>query len=160
MRSLTDRNLLHSLKHGILPSLDLMVALAHFCTRTPSSTPPSSSLPPSEKTSMLLHSPQAPLPQPCKVRNHTGHTGALQADDSLLKGQISTSLTSLSRTIDDYADLAKKELIQAKQEKAYERVKTFRGELGEYRERFAELRQQREDTVRMSDPSRQSRQCP
>ena len=64
-------------------------------------------------------------------------------------GKISASLAFLSRTIDDYADLAKKELIQAKQEKAYERIKTFRGELGEYRERFAELRRQGEETVRV-----------
>ncbi len=65
-----------------------------------------------------------------------------------LAGQISASLTSFSRTIDEYADLAKKELIQTKQEKAYERLKTFREELGDYRERFSELRRQREDNVK------------
>ncbi|KAL9595920.1 MAG: hypothetical protein Q9219_006146 [cf. Caloplaca sp. 3 TL-2023] len=63
-----------------------------------------------------------------------------------LRGQISTSLTSLSRTIDDYSDLAKKELIPTKQEKAYERIKNFRSELLDYRQSFEHLKRDREDS--------------
>lgn len=64
-----------------------------------------------------------------------------------LLGQISASLASFSRTIDDYDGMVKKELVPAKQEKGIERVKNFRAELAEYRERFAGLKNEREETV-------------
>lgn len=62
-------------------------------------------------------------------------------------GQIAASLASLSRTVDDYSALSKKELIPAKQEKAFERAKNFRTELGDYRQQFDSLRKAREDAV-------------
>ena len=65
-----------------------------------------------------------------------------------LQGQISASLTSFARTIDDYAKLAKQEPVQTKQEKAFERVKTFRGELDEYRESYKSVKSANEDVVR------------
>jgi len=64
------------------------------------------------------------------------------------QGQISASLTSFARTIDDYAETAKKELIQTKQEKAHERLKTFRAELQDYRQSFERLKREREGSVR------------
>jgi Golgi SNAP receptor complex protein 2 len=64
-----------------------------------------------------------------------------------LQGQISASLTSFSRTIDDYSKLAKQEPVQTKQEKAFERVKTFRGELDEYRESYKRVKSANEDVV-------------
>lgn len=64
-----------------------------------------------------------------------------------ITGQISASLTSFSRTIDDYSSLSKKELIPAKQEKAFERVKNFRTELADYRLQFDRLRKEREEAV-------------
>lgn len=67
-------------------------------------------------------------------------------------GQISASLTSFSRTIDDYSNLSKRELIAAKQEQAFERVKNFRAELSEYRQQFDHLRRDREDAVRRPIP--------
>ena len=51
--------------------------------------------------------------------------------NAALQGQLSASLTSFSRVIDDYAKLAKQEPIQTKQEKAFERVKKVRAELDE-----------------------------
>ncbi|KAF7122096.1 hypothetical protein CNMCM5793_000051 [Aspergillus hiratsukae] len=60
-------------------------------------------------------------------------------------GQIAASLASLSRTIDDYSALSKKELIPEKQEKAFERVKNFRAELADYRTHFDQLRKEREE---------------
>ncbi|KAF2472989.1 vesicle transport V-SNARE protein [Lindgomyces ingoldianus] len=57
-----------------------------------------------------------------------------------LQGQINASLTSFSRTIDDYAKLAKQEPIATKQEKAFERLKGFRQELGDYREQFQRIK--------------------
>ncbi|EAU32901.1 conserved hypothetical protein [Aspergillus terreus NIH2624] len=62
-----------------------------------------------------------------------------------LQGQIAASLASLSRTIDDYSALSKKELIPEKQEKAFERVKNFRSELSDYRQHFDQLRKEREE---------------
>lgn len=63
-----------------------------------------------------------------------------------LQGQISASLTSFSRIIDDYSEMAKKELIPAKQEKARERIKNFRTELVDYRQYFDSLKKDREDS--------------
>ncbi|KAI9797480.1 MAG: hypothetical protein M1825_005988 [Sarcosagium campestre] len=73
-------------------------------------------------------------------------SAAPAASSPALQGQISASLTSLSRTVDDYDRMAKQELVAAKQQKAYERVKTFRADLIEYREHFDRLRKEREDT--------------
>jgi Golgi SNAP receptor complex protein 2 len=69
-------------------------------------------------------------------------------------GQISASLTSFSRTIDDYNNMAKRELIPAKQEKAFERVKTFRSEIAEYRQQFEHLKAEREESVSASEEER------
>jgi len=44
--------------------------------------------------------------------------------------------------------MAKKELIPAKQEKAQERMKNFRGELADYRQSLERLKRDREDSVR------------
>ncbi|OCK79713.1 vesicle transport V-SNARE protein [Lepidopterella palustris CBS 459.81] len=62
-----------------------------------------------------------------------------------LLGQINASLTSFSRTIDDYNKLAKQEIVATKQEKAFERLKAFRAELADYREQFSRARQVNED---------------
>ncbi|RMJ23156.1 transport protein BOS1 [Aspergillus sp. HF37] len=67
------------------------------------------------------------------------------ADRNRSPGQIAASLASLSRTVDDYSGLSKKELIPDKQEKAFERVKNFRSELAEYRQLYDRLRGERED---------------
>jgi len=55
-----------------------------------------------------------PLQQPFRVR--TPHRIA----PSLTSGQIQVGLTSFSRTIDDYDSMAKREIIAAKQEKAFQ----------------------------------------
>ncbi|PLB42706.1 putative pyruvate dehydrogenase complex, dihydrolipoamide acetyltransferase component [Aspergillus candidus] len=60
-------------------------------------------------------------------------------------GQIAASLASLSRTVDDYSALSKKELIPEKQQKAFERTKNFRTELTDYRQHFDRLRKAREE---------------
>lgn len=53
----------------------------------------------------------------------------------------------MSRTVDDYSALSKKELIPEKQEKAFGRVKTFRSELVDYRQQFDRLKKEREEAV-------------
>jgi golgi SNAP receptor complex member 2 len=66
-------------------------------------------------------------------------------------GSLSASLTSFSRTIDEYNGLAKQEIVKDKQEKAYDRIKNFRQELSEYREQFNVLKQQRDDAQHSSN---------
>jgi len=66
----------------------------------------------------------------------------------MFTGQLNASLTSFSRTIDEYNQLAKHELSSPKQEKAIVRVKTFRTELAEFREQFDRLKTDREEVVR------------
>ena len=65
-------------------------------------------------------------------------------------GQLAASLSSLSRTVDDYSALSKKELIPEKQEKAFDRIKKFRTELVDYRQQFDRLKKDREDAVRFA----------
>ncbi|PWY90652.1 dihydrolipoamide acetyltransferase component of pyruvate dehydrogenase [Aspergillus heteromorphus CBS 117.55] len=77
----------------------------------------------------------------------SGAVGAFGAVDYFVSktSQIAASLASLSRTVDDYSALSKKELILEKQEKAFDRVKNFRSELADYRQHFDRLRKERED---------------
>lgn len=77
----------------------------------------------------------------------------LEINTSVSTGQIAASLASLSRTVDDYSALSKKELIPEKQQKAFDRVKNFRDELGDYRTQFDRLRKEREDAVRQHPES-------
>ncbi|EFX04344.1 v-snare protein [Grosmannia clavigera kw1407] len=62
-------------------------------------------------------------------------------------GQLSASLTTFSRTVDEYNSLAKQELNPAKQEKAFDRIRNFRTELGEYRTQLESLKSSRDDAV-------------
>ncbi|MCJ1408459.1 protein transport protein bos1 [Ptychographa xylographoides] len=62
-----------------------------------------------------------------------------------LQGQISTTLTSLFRTVDEYSETAKNEPNPVKQEKARERIKIFRAEILEFRQRFEGLKNEREE---------------
>ena len=66
-------------------------------------------------------------------------------------GQISTTLTSFSRTITDYANQSTAELNAAKKEKAQERIKSFKADLAAYREQFDSLKKQREDSISLSN---------
>jgi Golgi SNAP receptor complex protein 2 len=59
-----------------------------------------------------------------------------------LQGQLSASLTSFSRTIDEYASLAKQEPIPEKAEKAQVRIKNFRAELVDFRDQFERVRKE------------------
>ncbi|KAI8391769.1 uncharacterized protein BYT42DRAFT_207926 [Radiomyces spectabilis] len=61
-----------------------------------------------------------------------------------LQGQITASFNSLQRSIDDYDNLAKRELIATKKETAQTRVKTFRQSLQEMKTRFEMIKKQHE----------------
>lgn len=70
-----------------------------------------------------------------------------------LQGQISTTLTSLSRTLDDYQNLSRNEPNQEKKEKAIERLKNFRADLTSYRAQFDQLKREREAAVAANNRS-------
>ena len=68
------------------------------------------------------------------------------------------SLTSLSRTVDDYDNMAKREIIAAKQEKAFSynhplggadfrRVKDFRADILQLRTKFDSLKRLHSESV-------------
>ncbi|CAK7204692.1 Protein transport protein bos1 [Sporothrix eucalyptigena] len=68
-------------------------------------------------------------------------------------GALSASLTAFTRTVDEYNALAKQELNPAKQEKAYDRIRNFQTELGEFRAQFDSLKAAREDAAHQSNRS-------
>lgn len=67
------------------------------------------------------------------------------ANPVALQGQITTSITSFSRTLDDYQRSVTDELVPEKAEKGKERLSNFRTELLDFRSRFAELKHTREE---------------
>jgi hypothetical protein len=95
----------------------------------------------------------------CRVLDHvTGNARyfGLRMETQFIQltvpGQINASLTSFSRTIDEYNKLAKQELVPEKQTKAYDRVKNFRTELSDYRDQFERLRKENDERVRPPEP--------
>ncbi|KDQ53584.1 hypothetical protein JAAARDRAFT_136778 [Jaapia argillacea MUCL 33604] len=84
-------------------------------------------------------------------------TNSIQADlerlrngdsSASLLGQISASLSAMSRTVEDYDSMAKREMIKAKQEKAMMRVQKFRADYSEMRTQFEQLKTQEETQKR------------
>ncbi|KAK3721974.1 Protein transport protein bos1 [Vermiconidia calcicola] len=69
---------------------------------------------------------------------------ASPSSSAALQGQLTTSITSFSRTLDDYQRSVDNELVPDKAEKGKERIGNFRAELLEFRSRFAELKHERE----------------
>ncbi|KAM3423973.1 Protein transport protein BOS1 [Cercospora zeina] len=65
-------------------------------------------------------------------------------NSAALQGQITTLLTSFTRTLDDYQKSLDSELIPEKAEKGRERIANFRSDLLEFKSRFAELKAERE----------------
>lgn len=61
-----------------------------------------------------------------------------------LQGQLTTSITSFTRTLDDYQKNIDVELVPEKAQKGTERIANFRTELLDFRSRFAELKHERE----------------
>ncbi|KAG7120510.1 Protein transport protein bos1 like [Verticillium longisporum] len=66
-------------------------------------------------------------------------------------GSLSASLSSFSKTVDEYNGLARQELVPKKQEEALERVKRFKGDLTDFRSRIDTLKRQREDAAHQNN---------
>jgi Golgi SNAP receptor complex protein 2 len=88
------------------------------------------------------------LRQSASIRKDLDQFADTAAPSPHLQAQLNASLTTFARTVDDYAKLAKQEPVQTKQEKAFERVKTYRAELEEYRDSFKRIKSANEDVVR------------
>ncbi|CDS11968.1 hypothetical protein LRAMOSA04164 [Lichtheimia ramosa] len=61
-----------------------------------------------------------------------------------LQGQITAAFSTLQRSIDDYDNLAKREMVTVKKETALNRVSKFREDLQEMRTRFEGLKKQQQ----------------
>lgn len=57
-----------------------------------------------------------------------------------LQGQLTTTFSAFTKTVEDYEGMARKELVMSKQEKALERVKKFREEEKELKTQFERLK--------------------
>ncbi|PKS06002.1 hypothetical protein jhhlp_007835 [Lomentospora prolificans] len=68
-------------------------------------------------------------------------------------GNVSASLASFSKSIDDYNALARQELVPKKQEEAYERVRRFRDDLADFRARVDTVRREREEVAQQTNRS-------
>lgn len=75
---------------------------------------------------------------------------AVQAKDQPLTpsdiGNVSASLASFSKALDEYSNLARQEIVPKKQEEAFERVKRFRQDLNECRSQVDTLKKTREES--------------
>ncbi|KAH6889385.1 hypothetical protein B0T10DRAFT_529375 [Thelonectria olida] len=60
-------------------------------------------------------------------------------------GNVSASLASFSKTLDEYQSLARQEIVPKKQEEAFERVKRFREDLSDFRTQVDSLKKTREE---------------
>ncbi|GAA5848825.1 hypothetical protein JCM8547_006357 [Rhodosporidiobolus lusitaniae] len=61
---------------------------------------------------------------------------ASPASTSALHGQINAALAALDRTIDDYDQMARREIVEVKKEKALQRVAKFRDEYAQLRREY------------------------
>ncbi|RDA92690.1 hypothetical protein CP533_3709 [Ophiocordyceps camponoti-saundersi (nom. inval.)] len=60
-------------------------------------------------------------------------------------GNVSASLATFSKTLDEYQQLARQELIQKKQEEAFERIKKFRLDLSDFRSQIDAIKKARDE---------------
>lgn len=61
-------------------------------------------------------------------------------------GKVSASLSTFTKTLDEYHNIARQEIVPKKQEEAFERVKKFRDDLSDFRAQVDSLKKAREDT--------------
>ncbi|KAF4966239.1 hypothetical protein FSARC_6038 [Fusarium sarcochroum] len=66
-------------------------------------------------------------------------------------GNVSASIASFTKTLDEYQSLARQEIVPKKQEEAFERVKRFREDLSDFRTQVDSLKKTREDAQYQSN---------
>ncbi|BGO97429.1 Synaptobrevin [Rhodotorula toruloides ATCC 204091] len=75
------------------------------------------------------------------------------ASAASLNGQINASLAALDRTVDDYEAMARREIVEAKKEKALSRVARFREEYAELRKEYERVKQRGNELKASTDRS-------
>lgn len=78
---------------------------------------------------------------------------AESAPNPALHGQISSSLASFTRTLDDYQRNIDQELVPDKKEQGKERLANFRTDLLDLRSRYAELKHEKEESQQAANRS-------
>ncbi|KPM38025.1 hypothetical protein AK830_g8517 [Neonectria ditissima] len=66
-------------------------------------------------------------------------------------GNVSASISSFTKTLDEYQSIARQEIVPKKQEEAFERVKRFREDLSDFRSQLDSLRKTRDDAQHQSN---------
>ncbi|KAF5003453.1 hypothetical protein FDECE_10003 [Fusarium decemcellulare] len=66
-------------------------------------------------------------------------------------GNVSASIASFTKTLDEYQSLARQEIVPKKQEEAFERVKRFREDLSDFRTQVDSIKKARDDAQHQSN---------
>lgn len=113
---------------------------------THNGTPTATETPPTTTDNSLSQSAlyNSALRQSKSIKADLESFAASPSSNAALHGQLTTSITSFSRTLDDYQRAVDSELVPEKAEKGKERISNFRTELLDFRSRFAELKHERE----------------
>ncbi|KAG6267735.1 hypothetical protein E4U49_007813 [Claviceps purpurea] len=110
-------------------------------TRAITETPPDNNdFPPAQNVQY-----NAALRQSKSLRSDLETLSSKSAPSASDIGNVSASLSSFSKTLNEYSHLARQEIVPRKQEEAFARVKRFRDDLSEFRSQLDGLKQARED---------------
>ncbi|KAF7554647.1 hypothetical protein G7Z17_g2808 [Cylindrodendrum hubeiense] len=66
-------------------------------------------------------------------------------------GNVSASISSFTKTLDEYQSIARQEIVPKKQEEAFERVKKFREDLSDFRTQVDGLKKSRDEAQHQSN---------
>ncbi|PHH83087.1 hypothetical protein CDD82_3622 [Ophiocordyceps australis] len=86
------------------------------------------------------------LRQSKAIRSELSGLSAKGAPTPAEIGNVSASLSSFTKTLDEYSNLSRQEIVPHKQQEAFERVKKFRLDLSEFRSQVDDLKKARDDT--------------
>lgn len=93
------------------------------------------------------------LRQSKSIRSDLASLTSTPGPNPALQGQITTSLTSFARTLDDYQRSVDVELVPEKATKGADRIAAFRADLLDFRAQFAELKHTKEEQGHAADRS-------
>ena len=93
------------------------------------------------------------LRQSKAIRNELSTLSSKQNPSPAEVGNVSASLASFSKTVDEYNALAKQEIVPKKHEEALERVRRFRTDLSSFRTEVDALKKAREEIQHQTNRS-------
>lgn len=93
------------------------------------------------------------LRQSRAIRSELSTLSSKQAPTPAEVGNVSASLASFVKTVDEYNALAKQEIVPKKQEEALERVRKFRDDLSSFRSEVDALKKFRDDMQHQTNRS-------